>query len=52
MTIPMQPIVSAGRSWWKKLGENSRDVMEVLNDNKILGTNEAVEEYIDIEVLR
>ncbi|XP_063828020.1 FK506-binding protein 5-like [Ostrinia nubilalis] len=39
------------RSWWRKLNDNSRDVMEVLNDNKVLETNEAVEEYIDIEVL-
>ncbi|KAL4709267.1 hypothetical protein ACJJTC_013327 [Scirpophaga incertulas] len=39
------------RSWWKKLSETSRDVMEVINDNKILDTNEAMEEFIDIEVL-
>ncbi|RVE50601.1 hypothetical protein evm_004725 [Chilo suppressalis] len=39
------------KSWWKRLSNNSRDVMEALNDNKMLDINEAVEELIDIEVL-
>ncbi|KAJ8716306.1 hypothetical protein PYW08_013591 [Mythimna loreyi] len=38
------------KSWWKKLDENSQDVMEVLEDNK-LTVNNPIEEFIDIEVL-
>ncbi|KAJ8713282.1 hypothetical protein PYW07_013652 [Mythimna separata] len=38
------------KSWWKKLDENSQDVMEVLEDNK-LTVNNPIEEFIDIDVL-
>ncbi|XP_026732950.1 interaptin-like [Trichoplusia ni] len=39
------------KSWWKKLNENSQDVMEVLEDNKVMEANDIIEEFIDIEVL-
>lgn len=42
----------SGKSWWKKLNENSQDVMEVLEDNKVPEANDIIEEFIDIEVLR
>ncbi|XP_059050670.1 interaptin-like [Achroia grisella] len=38
------------RSWWKKLNENTTDIMEVMN-TKTEELNNVVEEYIDVEVL-
>ncbi|XP_047026498.1 microtubule-associated protein futsch-like isoform X1 [Helicoverpa zea] len=39
------------KSWWKKLDENSRDVLEVLEDNRLSDANNVVEELIDIDIL-
>ncbi|CAH1638866.1 unnamed protein product [Spodoptera littoralis] len=40
------------KSWWKNLKEDSHEIMEVLEDNKVVdGGNNAIEELIDIEVL-
>ncbi|CAH0584076.1 unnamed protein product [Chrysodeixis includens] len=38
------------KSWWKKLNDNSQNVIEVLEGNKETETNN-IEEFIDIEVL-
>ncbi|KAG6461860.1 hypothetical protein O3G_MSEX012901 [Manduca sexta] len=40
-----------GRSWWRQLGENSRDVMEVIESNKVSAETDNVEELIEMEVL-
>ncbi|XP_072947573.1 uncharacterized protein [Epargyreus clarus] len=39
------------KSWWKKLDENSREIMEVLNTKEVPEGNIAIEEYIDVDVL-
>ncbi|XP_035445286.2 putative leucine-rich repeat-containing protein DDB_G0290503 [Spodoptera frugiperda] len=40
------------QSWWKKLKEDSHEIMEVLEENKVADSgNNAIEELIDIEVL-
>ncbi|XP_075978548.1 uncharacterized protein LOC142978128 [Anticarsia gemmatalis] len=39
------------KSWWKNLNENSRDVLEVLEENKETDVNNVIEEFVDIEVL-
>ncbi|CAK1586455.1 unnamed protein product [Parnassius mnemosyne] len=38
------------KSWWKRLEENSVDVMEVI-ENKQIDQDENVEEYIDADIL-
>lgn len=40
-----------GKSWWKNLGENSRDVIELLEENKVVEPNNIIEE-LDIEIIR
>lgn len=39
------------KSWWRKLDENSRDILEVLEGNKVGETYEAVEEILNVEIL-
>ncbi|KAM3960754.1 uncharacterized protein ACR2FA_005193 [Aphomia sociella] len=39
------------KSWWKKLNENTTDVMELMANNNIVERNNVVEGYIDVEVL-
>ncbi|XP_046968947.1 uncharacterized protein DDB_G0283697-like [Vanessa cardui] len=38
------------KSWWKKLGENSRDVMDVLENRDIPEVNNVADEF-DVEIL-
>ncbi|KAF9411047.1 hypothetical protein HW555_010049 [Spodoptera exigua] len=39
------------KSWWKNLKEDSQQIMEVLEENKVTDANNGIEELIDIEVL-
>ncbi|XP_063893016.1 glutamic acid-rich protein [Helicoverpa armigera] len=39
------------KSWWKKLDDNSRDVLEVLEDNRLSDANNVVEDLIDVDIL-
>ncbi|XP_011563343.3 glutamic acid-rich protein [Plutella xylostella] len=39
------------QSWWKKLDDNSRDVMEVLQTDNVATAANVLEEYIDGDVL-
>ncbi|PZC82318.1 hypothetical protein B5X24_HaOG210621 [Helicoverpa armigera] len=39
------------KSWWKKLDDNSRDVLEVLEVNRLSDANNVVEDLIDIDIL-
>lgn len=40
-----------GQSWWKKLGDNSRDVMDVLETKDMAEIKNVADEF-DVEVLR
>lgn len=52
MLLTLEIELFIGKSWWRKLDENSRDILEVLEGNKVGETYEAVEEILNVEILR
>lgn len=43
--------IISGRSWWKKIDDNSRDVQELLESKDLVEVNNLADEF-DVEVLR